>query len=403
MGGSHAAHRHSDDAEVALARLPRRILLGALALAGVAAVVGMFLLWPQAADAPPSIQFFGTGVSQLEAEVTSLSDPCPVVSADPDDPVTSEPRPQHCDELTVRVTDGPERGSTQVLKVPPDISRAGLVSGDVVEVERIPPTGSDDATYSFVGVDRDLPIGLMAALFVLVVAVVARLRGVLALLGLGFSGLVLAKFMLPALLAGESGVGVALVGASVIMFVVLYLAHGLSVRTSTALAGTLVGIAITAGLGIWAVSAARLSGIGDDTGQQLLLYAEDVNYAGLLTCAVIIAGLGVLNDVTITQASSVWELRAASPQMSRPRLFAAGMRIGRDHIASTIYTIVFVYAGTALVLLLLISLYDRPLLGLISDEAIAEEVVRTLASAIGLVLAVPVTTAIAVLMVPPSR
>jgi len=112
---------------------------------------------------------------------------------------------------------------------------------------------------------------------------------------------------------------------------------------------------------------------------------------------VIVAGLGVLNDVTITQASAVWELRAASPTMSPAALFAAGMRIGRDHIASTIYTIVFAYAGTAMALLLLLSLYHRPLLELIGDEGIAEEVVRTLSSAIGLVLAVPVTTAIAVL------
>ena len=109
----------------------------------------------------------------------------------------------------------------------------------------------------------------------------------------------------------------------------------------------------------------------------------------------IVAGLGVLNDVTITQSSAVWELRDAAPQMSRARIFASGMRIGRDHIASTIYTIVFAYAGTALAALLLISLYDRPLLDVLSDEIIAEEIIRTLASAIGLVLAVPVTTAIA--------
>jgi uncharacterized membrane protein len=125
----------------------------------------------------------------------------------------------------------------------------------------------------------------------------------------------------------------------------------------------------------------------------------NVSFQGLLTCAVIIAGLGVLNDVTITQASAVWELRSAAPEMSRRALFGSGMRIGRDHIASTIYTIVFAYAGAALSVLLLLFLYDRPLLDLLSTEAIAEEVTRTLASAIGLVLAVPATTAIAVAVV----
>ena len=118
---------------------------------------------------------------------------------------------------------------------------------------------------------------------------------------------------------------------------------------------------------------------------------------------VIIAGLGVLNDVTITQASAVWELRAAAPALSRTTLFSSAMRIGRDHIASTIYTIVFAYAGTALTLLLAVSLYDRSWLGLMGTEEISEELVRAFASSIGLVLAVPATTAIAVLTVPGPR
>ena len=123
----------------------------------------------------------------------------------------------------------------------------------------------------------------------------------------------------------------------------------------------------------------------------------------LLIAAVVIAGLGVLNDVTITQASSVWELRAAAPAISRSRLFSGAMRIGRDHIASTIYTIAFAYAGTALTLLLAVSLYDRSWFDLLGTEEIAEELVRSFASTIGLVLAVPVTTAIAVATVPGPR
>jgi uncharacterized membrane protein len=125
-----------------------------------------------------------------------------------------------------------------------------------------------------------------------------------------------------------------------------------------------------------------------------------LDFQGLMTCTVIVAGLGVLNDVTITQASAVWELRAAAPGLTRWRLWAGAMRIGRDHIASTIYTIVFAYAGTALTTLLVIELYDRPFLELVGTEQIAEEVVRSLVSAIGLVLAVPLTTAVAALTVP---
>ncbi len=116
-----------------------------------------------------------------------------------------------------------------------------------------------------------------------------------------------------------------------------------------------------------------------------------------------IAGLGVLNDVTITQAPAVWEPRAASPQASRRAVYAGAMRIGRDHIASTIYTIVFAYVGTALLVLMLLSIYDRSLFDLRSTEQLAEEIVRTLVTSIGLVLAVPATTALGVLIAAPKQ
>jgi uncharacterized membrane protein len=232
---------------------------------------------------------------------------------------------------------------------------------------------------------------------------VARVRGILALIGLGISGFVIARFMLPALLTGEPGVPVALVTASAIMFVVLYLAHGVSIRTSTALAGTLGGILLTAALALGAVRTSHLSGISDETGQLLTGIVGGLDFPSLLMGAIIIAGLGVLNDVTITQSSAVWELRAAAPHMSRLALFRSGMRIGRDHIASTIYTIVFAYAGAAMSVLLLLYLYKLPLLDLLGTEDIATEVARTLCSAIGLVLAVPLTTAIAAATVSKGR
>ena len=113
------------------------------------------------------------------------------------------------------------------------------------------------------------------------------------------------------------GLLVALVGSSAIMFMVLYLAHGVSVRTSTALAGTLFGLLVTAALGVVAIDAARLTGLGDESALNLRLNATELDFRGLLTCAVIVAGLGVLNDVTITQSSAVWELRSAAPGACR--------------------------------------------------------------------------------------
>jgi uncharacterized membrane protein len=397
MGGAHSHSHTGESTDVEVGTLARLLLLGGLALVGLATIVGLVMLWPGEGARPQAAEYAAEGTTFPSAQVVSVGEPCPVIVADPmAPPGQAEPFPEHCNELTVTI--GDER---VVVQVPPYVAKSGLRAGDTVKLANIPtPEGS---TYGWVGTDRNAPLGALLVVFVLVVLVVARLRGLMALVGLVFAGFVVAKFMLPGLLEGGPGIGISLVGSSAIMFVVLYLTHGLSVRTSTALAGTLIGIAFITAIGIWSVHAARLSGVSDDTNEMLMLYAPDLNYQGLLTSAVIIAGLGILNDVTITQSSAIWELRAAAPEMSRMRLFTSGMRIGRDHIASTIYTIVFAYAGTALAVLMLLSLYERPLLDTLMDESIAAEVMRTLASAIGLVLAVPATTGIAALTVSGPR
>ena len=406
MAGGHShSHGHVDDAAVEVGRRSRLVLTVSLAVAGLLTVFALAATWPDEAKAEASVtatEFAAPGVTFPLAEVVEVLPACTgdegVTGADPaagqsgeqvEDDVT-------CGALRVALAeDAEEAGATVGISVPPAVTDADLQPGDTVQLMRIPPQDEAPAAYSFLQVRRGAPLALMAILFVLVVGIVARARGLLALLGLGFGGLVVVLYMLPALLEGQSGLTVALVGSSAIMFVVLYLAHGLSVRTSTALAGTLFGVAITAVLGILAVGAARLSGVSDDESATLASFVQLLSPKELLTCAIIVAGLGVLNDVTISQSSSVWELRAAAPGMSRMEIFHSGMRIGRDHIASTIYTIVFAYAGAALPVIMLLFLYERPVLELLQTESLAEEIVRTLASAIGLVLAVPATTAIA--------
>lgn len=285
-------------------------------------------------------------------------------------------------------------GDELELVVPPPVTGAAATSGST--------SGSADSSavqgVTVNGVVRDNSLLVWVLVFVVIVVVVGLLRGLLALVALGFSAFMLIEFVLPALISGRPGLAVAVVGSSAIMFVVLYLAHGLSIRTSAALLGTVFGIGVTAGIAQLAVATTHLTGVTGDVGG-LLAGATQIDFRGLLTCAIVIAGLGVLNDVTVTQASSVWELRAASPDLTRRQLFARAMRIGRDHIASTIYTIAFAYAGAAMVVLIVLYLYDRPALSLLSQEDLAAEVVRTLCSGIGLVLAVPATTAIAALLV----
>jgi len=394
-------HGHGEDVELEVAALPRALLLAVLAAVAVATVVGVALLWPDGGkvdDMQGSVGFAAEGTTFPAAVVDEVLPACPRSgpNAEPD---TSKP----CGQIKATVAEGSDHGTQVTLDVPPEVSDAGLGKGDRLELIRTPGPDGQPATFGYFGVERTTSLWLVAGLFALVVLVVARLRGLMALVGLGVAGVVLGGFAVPALLTGESAVPVALAAAAAIMYVVLYTTHGFSLRTSAALAGTLAGMGLTAVVGWWSVSSAHLTGVVDDGGRVLSTFAGTLSLQDLLIAAVVIAGLGVLNDVTITQASAVWELRAASPTMSRTRLFNSAMRIGRDHIASTIYTIVFAYAGTALTLLLAVSLYDRSWFELLGTEEIAEELVRAFASSIGLVLAVPATTVIAVAVVPGPR
>ena len=405
MGPGHSHSIDAEAADVEVSPTARIVLIVALALVALGTVVGLVRLWP---DHSPTVdeasnQFVAPGVTFHGLKVEHVQKPCKVnANGEPvSDP--SAPGPPTCGQVIGTLESGDREGKRVTIQVAPEVSTSGLRDGDTIQVMQTPPGHGAPATFSFFSVERDLPIGILAGLFVLVVALVARLRGLLALVGLGISGYVLVKFMLPALLLGSSGLAVAVVGSSAIMFVVLYLAHGVSIRTSAALAGTLAGVGLTAVIGVVAIGEARLSGIADETGALLSGFVTDLDFQGLLTCAVIVAGLGILNDVTITQASAVWELRGAAPDLDRRALFTRAMRIGRDHIASTIYTIVFAYAGAALSVLLLLYFYARPIVSLMSTEQIAEEIIRTLASGIGLVLAVPITTAIATMTVGAPR
>lgn len=286
-----------------------------------------------------------------------------------------------------------DRGSYEV-DIPVQVSASTeVVRGDNLKIL----IGEDLAEAGvFVDFERTVPVVLLAALYALVVVVVARWRGVRAIGGLILSFVVLFGFMIPALLEGGPPFWVGLIGSMLIMLVVLYFAHGVSLRTTTALLGTFIGLLLTAGLAAWASDTAYLVGLGEEYSYILTSVVPEIRLSGIVLTGLLVAGLGVLNDVTITQSSAVWEIKAAQPTISPRNLFAAGMRIGRDHIASTVYTIAFAYAGAALPMLMVVSLYDRSMMDTIMSAEMVEEVVRILVGSVGLVLAIPITTGIAV-------
>ena len=379
---------------------PRKGLAIALAVVvsamAAAAVVAMIVLWPDADQVPRDQNPYGAdGVSTVDATVTKV-DPfdCQSGGEGPDGSVELA---GDCAHVTAKVADGIGTFDLDASRY-----RAGIGAGDEIQLIRIEPPGQA-VSYEFLDFRRGMPLVALAAIFAVLVIAVARWRGLFALVGIGVTLFALTRFMLPAFLAGESPLAVAVVGSTVIMIVVLYLAHGVSIRTTSALFGTLVGIGLTALIGVAATGWSQLNGIGSEDDQRLIATVPDISLSAIVAGTMVIAGLGVLNDVTVTQASAVWELRSARPAARAPELFASAMRIGRDHIASSVYTLVFAYAGSAMTVLLLATAYQRGLADIATTEEIGQEIVRTLVGAIGLVLAVPVTTLFAVWLAPPRR
>ncbi len=395
-GHAHAYRSNHPLTEAARAdrRTAVRILAVVLVPAAILTAVGLVWLWPgEVSDhvrEGGGTQFAAPGVSFPSGTVTDVKEmPCQGL------PGSAPGASETCATLTVRVDEGEDAGHEAEVPISSAIYRSGVDTGDGIVLVRVPTQGSK-AAFQFFDFERSLPLGVIALAFAIAVVAVARFRGLAAIIGLGFAYLILGKFMLPGLLTGESPLLYALVGSSAIMFVVLYAAHGFSARTTTALAGTLFGLLVTAMLGLLLTDWANLTGAGSEDDFILASAAPDLKLSTVVMTGVIVAGLGVLNDVTITQASAVWELHESSPDMDAGRLFTRAMRIGRDHIASTVYTIAFATAGAALPVLLLIYVYDRPLLDVLQSEAISEEIARTLIGSIGLVLAVPLTTAVGV-------
>jgi uncharacterized membrane protein len=378
------------------------VIAGILVPIAVLAIVGMVLLWPSSARPAAQADMAVTGADYQSARVTATSSQKCQGSADDRLADGTIPDQVQCLQVSAVVTSGAHAGLGVKVWATAPLRAADVPVGTRITLEHYPAADGQDELWAWHDFARTIPLLVLAALFAAVTIAVARMRGLRALIGLGLSFTVIATFMLPALLAGENALLVGLVGSTVIMFVVLYLAHGPTRRTSTALLGTLAGLGVTAALGVAAAGAAHISGATTEESHQLaqlLGQPGSTGLRGIFLCGVVLAGLGVLNDVTITQSSAVWELRESDPTATRRELFSRAMRIGRDHIASTIYTIAFAYAGASLPVLLLVEIYQLPVVQTLTTGEFAGEIVRTLVGSIGLVLAIPLTTAIAALVV----
>ena len=373
----------------------------------MAVVAGAALLWPsqQKVDIPLPFQNAAGGAVTTEAGhvLSSKAAPCgePIGRRGAD----RRPRAGAGRRCPVRARAGGHRlraqqGAKTVLEFSGGPGQPNLAAGDHIRITRqVDPAGA--TTYAFYDYERTWPLIALAAAFAVVIVAVARWRGLRALFGIVVAFLVLVVFLLPALRDGAAAIPVALVASAAILYAVIYLAHGVSLRTSAALLGTLTSLLLAAVLSWGAIELAHLTGLSEDQNNEVAAYLGNVSITGLLLAGFIIGSLGVLNDVTVTQASTVFEL-AGSATATRRGIFLGAMRVGRDHIASTVYTLVLAYAGSALPLLLLFSVANRSLGDVLTSESVAIEIARSAVGGIALALSVPLTTAIAAVLATPD-
>jgi uncharacterized membrane protein len=392
----------------------RRAFTVLIVLIGVGTVIGLVALWPGDVEAPLSE---GLAAGTERAEVESVTyEACP------------PPQTGQCGEAEIRLDSGPDAGETVTLPVGGIALEPELEPGDQIRVTRsdpgpaeppdvgpairsekgaapVPPRGAEPnlpapggPTYTLSDFERRAPILWLALAFGALVILFGRLRGALSLVGLAISLVVILAFVVPAILDGSSALAVAIVGSLAVMLATISLAHGWGPKSLAAMLGTAVSLALVALLALAFTNLAHLTGLSSEEATLLLRGGADISLEGLLLAGIVIAALGVLDDVTVSQASTVLALRAADPGQGFRQLYGRALRVGQDHVSATVNTLVLAYVGASLPVLLIFSSGEIGLLDAVNTELVAKEVVGTLVGSIGLIAAVPVTTAVAALL-----
>jgi uncharacterized membrane protein len=364
------------------------ITLGAVGLLAVAA----FLVW--------GIPYFFRPVALSDALATfgSQSARARVTAVVDEGRIEVEGRDQLYQVLRVQVLDGEFQG------VPFDVDygrrsmrfdEARFVPGDEVYllISQLPDNTIRAYYDDYV---RSRPLLILFAGFVLSILVLGRWKGLRSLVALGFSMLVIIGYIIPHILAGEDPVKVSLIGSTILLGVTLYLTYGWNLKTHASILSMLLTLAMAGGLSLLFVGLTRLTGYGDESSMFLMQFsAVQIDPRGLLLGGMIIGSLGVLDDLVTSQSAAVVEIHDANPALGFRRVFEKAMRVGRDHVAATVNTLVLAYTGASLPLLLMFTLAQGSYGYLLNSEYIAEEVVRTLVGSLALVAAVPISTLIA--------
>ncbi len=369
-----------------------RLLLGVVALVGVLTLVGLVVLWPSGDHDPgPGKQRPTVAATVVEARAA----PC------------AEGSSQRCATVVATVDEGRDADRRVTIVLGPEGVAPSLEPGDAIRLSDqspdpasgVPVEPGAEPVYAYSGVDRRIPLVALIAGFALLGLLVARGRGLLALLGTGASLALVVLWLVPSILDGHPPLLVAVVGALAVMFVTTALTYGVTAQSLAAVAGIGVSLSVAALLGGLWLGLSGLDGTDSELGSFALQSGEALPLQGILLAGMVIGALGVLTDTVVSQVSTVAALHRTAPHLGARELYREAFVVGRDHLAATIHTLVLAYAGATLPLLLVASANDVTFLDAVNDTTLAEPIVSTLVGSIALLLSVPLSTLLAAILV----
>ncbi|MFN8112797.1 MAG: YibE/F family protein [Solirubrobacterales bacterium] len=367
------------------------LYVGLVGVIALGTVIGMVAMWPR--GEAPALDFI---------EGTSLGETTPAKVVAVTSYECAEFATGSCQRATLELNGGPEEGSTVESELNTGGALPSFAVGDEVRVlKNVVPAGADPtqvSDYTIVDYERKSQLLWLTVIFAALVVLFGRWRGALSLVGLAISLVIVLAFIVPAILRDSPPLAVALVGSMAVMLTTIPLAHGLGPKSLAAMTGTAFSLALIVGLAVLFADLAHLTGFSSEEATTLAANDQGINFQSLLIAGMVVGSLGVLDDVTVSQASTVLALRVANPAQRFRELFRLAIDVGRDHVSATVNTLVLAYAGASLTVLLVFASGRLGVLDAINLEVIASVVIATLVGSIGLICAVPITTALAALL-----
>ena len=261
----------------------------------------------------------------------------------------------------------------------------------------------EDSPPSF-GVDtyaRDKILYILIFIFIFVLIGVGKIKGLMALISLIIAGLLIAFFMLPLMFKGHSPILLAIITATIVIFLSLMLIGGFNKKSLAAIIGTSAGVVIAGTISLVSGKMAHLTGITGEASEQLIYIVSSfpINIQGIMFAGIIISSLGAVMDVGMSIASVVFEIHNKVPELSKTELFKSGMNVGKDIMGTMANTLILAFAGCSLSIIILLMAYNMPYFRAINLNTVSTEVIQGLSGSIGLILTVPITSLVSSLFI----